>query len=470
MEIKMPIKSQRNNKRNMFLLSSSIATPINNNKHTSLFNLKHSQKQIMKDTNDENVNHNVIINASSLSSTMNHNYNYNNTNIKSHRHTHHRNHIQLFHHEYNHTEELPLINKNNNVINCTNPFELSFGNNNNSNYHETNYSCSINRQQHKRITFKATPPKTFKLAISPLHKQYHKIKTFTKQNNNIFIFRKTLLPNTKHSTTRINNYLCSFAVNSFKGKKLNANDNKISIFLAIAKPKHYGVNKEWPQCSYFAIYSGLNGNECSCYLRDNLHNFIIKNENFPNQPQLAITNGFINAQRDYQMKCPSSSSGAYVVVVLTINECVYIARCGKMKVIISMNQGNFVKVIGNNNSSSSNNSNTSTFFGGGVYHLMNYPVIKKINTVNNKCDFILIGNAGLFDNTNTIKSYIEFAYNKLHNNNNKKQSNNNNDIHYTSATIVDEIMKGYVNRKSNISNSLSCLFLGFNEYEKQMHF
>ena len=462
MEIKMPIKTQRNNKRNMFLLSSSIATPTNYNKHISLFNLKHSQRQLTKYTNDENVNYNVIINTSAM------NHNNNNMNIKSHRNSHNRNHLHVLHHEYNHTEELPLIKKNtnsrndNNIINCTNPFELSFGNNksNNSNYHETNYSCNINRQQHKRITVKATSPKTFKLAISPLLKQYHKIKTFTKQNNNLFIFKKTLLPNTKHSTSRINNYLCSFAVNSFKGKKLHSNDNKISIFLAIAKPKHYNnTNNEWPQCSYFAIYSGFNGNECSCYLRDNLHNFIIKNENFPNQPQIAITNGFINAQRDYQMKYPSSSSGAYVVVVLTINEYVYIAKCGKMKIIISMNQGNFVKVIGNNN-------NTS-FFGGGVYHSTNYPMIKKINTVHNKCDFLLIGNVGLFDYTNAIKSYIEFAYNKLHQNSNKKS--NNNDIHYISASIIDEIMKGYVTR-SNVLNNGSCLFLGFNEFEKQMHF
>ena len=458
MEIIMPIKTPRNNKKNLFLLSSSIATPTNYNKHTSVFNLKHSQRQIMKYTNNENVNYNATISTF----TMNHH----NMNIKTHRNSHNRNHLQVFHNNY--TEELPSIAKHshsgdkNNIINFTNPFELSFGNSNsnNINYHETNYSCSINRQHHKPITLKAIPPNTFKLTISPLLKQYHKVKTFTKRDNNLFLFKKALLPNTKHSASRINNYLCSFAVNSFKGKKSTSNDNKVSIFLAIAKPKHYNTNTEWPQCSYFAIYSGFNGSECSCYLRDNLHNFIIKNENFPSKPQLAITNGFINAQHDYQIKYPSSSSGAYVAVVLTINEYVYIAKCGKMKIIISMNQGNFAKIIGNNTHTS--------FFGGGMYHMSNYPLIKKINTVHTKCDFLLIGNAGLFDYTNTIKSYIELAYNKLHQGRNTKRGSNINDVHFISATIVDEIMKGYVNR-SDVSNSWSCLFLGFNEFEKQMH-
>jgi len=48
----------------------------------------------------------------------------------------------------------------------------------------------------------------------------------------------------------------------------------------------------WPQCSFFGVYDGIflcynlghGGSEAAAYLRDNLHQMIIKDTNFPWDP------------------------------------------------------------------------------------------------------------------------------------------------------------------------------------------
>ena len=55
------------------------------------------------------------------------------------------------------------------------------------------------------------------------------------------------------------------------------------------KPKNKpGVEKEWPQVSFFGVFDGHGGASCADYLRDNLHNYVVQNENFPLKPQEAI--------------------------------------------------------------------------------------------------------------------------------------------------------------------------------------
>jgi protein phosphatase 2C family protein 2/3 len=53
----------------------------------------------------------------------------------------------------------------------------------------------------------------------------------------------------------------------------------------------------WPKCSFFGIYDGHGGSQCAEFLRDYLHQFIIKDDNFPSNPVKAIRNGFREAER-----------------------------------------------------------------------------------------------------------------------------------------------------------------------------
>lgn len=54
------------------------------------------------------------------------------------------------------------------------------------------------------------------------------------------------------------------------------------------KPPNKNDNLPWPNCSFFAIYDGHGGHTCAEFLRDNLHYYIIREENFPSNVKLAI--------------------------------------------------------------------------------------------------------------------------------------------------------------------------------------
>ena len=54
----------------------------------------------------------------------------------------------------------------------------------------------------------------------------------------------------------------------------------MSIILNILKPPSRS-NEEWPRCSFFGVYDGHGGSGCADFLRDNLHQFVIKEPSFP---------------------------------------------------------------------------------------------------------------------------------------------------------------------------------------------
>ena len=47
----------------------------------------------------------------------------------------------------------------------------------------------------------------------------------------------------------------------------------------------------------FAVYDGHGGGGCADYLRDNLHQFITKDLNFPGNTKAAIRNGIAKAEK-----------------------------------------------------------------------------------------------------------------------------------------------------------------------------
>lgn len=57
--------------------------------------------------------------------------------------------------------------------------------------------------------------------------------------------------------------------------------------------------EDWPKCSFFGIYDGHGGSGCADFLRDNLHQFVIRESSFPWNPKEAIRNGFAKAERKF---------------------------------------------------------------------------------------------------------------------------------------------------------------------------
>lgn len=99
----------------------------------------------------------------------------------------------------------------------------------------------------------------------------------------------------------------SYAANTHNGISRNYNEDRISIVLDLKKP---GLTKQQiaamgPQdpnrkISFFAIFDGHGGSGCAEFLRDNLHNFIAKQDSFPKDLEKSIKNGFKDAEDYFQ--------------------------------------------------------------------------------------------------------------------------------------------------------------------------
>lgn len=178
---------------------------------------------------------------------------------------------------------------------------------------------------------------------------------------------------TKCSTKPIN-YIKGYAANTSQGLVRNYNEDRVSIILNISKPPTY-LGEYWPKCSYFAVYDGHGGSLCAEFLRDNLHDYIVNDKSFPENPTEAIKNGFLNAEKDFiynfalsKEGIVSDRSGSCAVVTLIVDDMMYFANVGDSRVILSKNNGETVVPVTNDHKPSDlEEQKRITLAGGRVY-------------------------------------------------------------------------------------------------------
>ena len=145
----------------------------------------------------------------------------------------------------------------------------------------------------------------------------------------------------------------AYGANTYQGLVRNYNEDRVSIIINMARPKNYKKNY-WPKTSFFGIYDGHGGNMCSEFLRDCLHKLILNDANFPENVELAIKNGFLNAEQTFlnemaldqnDVNIISDRSGSCAVIVIVVDKKVYVANVGDSRALFSEKKGkNFVVV------------------------------------------------------------------------------------------------------------------------------
>ena len=81
----------------------------------------------------------------------------------------------------------------------------------------------------------------------------------------------------------------------FRVHQQKSHDTDDTISEGEVTAQHY--LQKWPHCSYFGIFDGNSDQSTAEFLRDNLHNMIIKDKAFPNDPKKAISNAVAQADR-----------------------------------------------------------------------------------------------------------------------------------------------------------------------------
>lgn len=193
-------------------------------------------------------------------------------------------------------------------------------------------------------------------AISNTNLDSISISALLSQNNNIPITLNNLKQNiegyepSKHSL-KSQQAIRAYSANTHQGIIRNYNEDRVSIILNIIKPSAF-KGSSWPKCSFFGIYDGHGGSLCADFLRDNLHHFIIKEPNFPNEPVEAIKKGFENCEKEFIHKVALNEagevidrSGSCALICLIIGDVVYFANVGDSRAIMSCNGGETIVPI-----------------------------------------------------------------------------------------------------------------------------
>ena len=244
----------------------------------------------------------------------------------------------------------------NSILSATNIFRSNFSNSKNS--YSRNYICSsfapIIETESSENNIDLINDENYFI------NDFYNIQSKLKNNNNIFLNQKILEFNDlieQYSSTPINlnilkkhfdnfsegkissksfGLINSYAANTNQGINRNYNEDRVSIIINMNIPQKH-INS----ISYFGIFDGHSGNKCAEFLRNNLLNYIYKNKNFPDNITLAIKEAFIKADRDYIQKYIYSDennvdkTGSCALILLIINEKIYIANCGDSRCIIS---------------------------------------------------------------------------------------------------------------------------------------
>ena len=168
----------------------------------------------------------------------------------------------------------------------------------------------------------------------------------------------------------------AYGANTYQGLVRNYNEDRVSIIINMAKPKNY-PKKYWPKTSFFGIYDGHGGSMCAEFLRDCLHKLILNDPNFPENVELAIKNGFFNAEKNFLNEIAldpndtniiSDRSGSCAVVVLIVDKKIYVANVGDSRALFSEKKGiNFVVVTDDHKPNNPNEKNRIIKNGGHVY-------------------------------------------------------------------------------------------------------
>ena len=166
--------------------------------------------------------------------------------------------------------------------------------------------------------------------------------------------------------------ISAYAANTHQGSIRNYNEDRVSIILNIVKPTSF-KGGYWPKCSFFAVYDGHGGFGCADFLRDNLHQMIIKDSNFPHSPKDAILNGCSQAEEEFTKKYALNSnesdindrSGSCAVFSLIVDDVCYIGNVGDSRAVLSKYQGSEVIGITRDHKPNDDNESKRIYSNGG---------------------------------------------------------------------------------------------------------
>ena len=144
--------------------------------------------------------------------------------------------------------------------------------------------------------------------------------------------------------------ISGYGANSYNGIVRNYNEDKIKVILDYKLEKEVHTkngNIIKPKISYFAIYDGHGGNNCSNFLQEKLHSLLFNSEYFPLYTIQAINDAYNKAEMEFKSLAFDSKngkllnkSGSCTISVLILDEWCFITNLGDSRGLMSFDSGN----------------------------------------------------------------------------------------------------------------------------------
>ena len=142
----------------------------------------------------------------------------------------------------------------------------------------------------------------------------------------------------------------SFALNTYVGIFKEINEDKVAYMEQIKRPANF-TGRTWPKISYFGIFDGHGGLNCSVFLKENMLTYITEDKNFPMDIKASLLAAFEKAEEQFKLKYqPSLSestekSGSCALIVLVVDSKIYVANLGDSRAIMSIENGTKFKAL-----------------------------------------------------------------------------------------------------------------------------
>lgn len=142
----------------------------------------------------------------------------------------------------------------------------------------------------------------------------------------------------------------SYAYNSYKGLVKKNNEDRVVVVSQIQKPQKT-LHRTWPKMSYFGIFDGHGGENCSEYLKNNFLDYLVENKNFPHDIKTSIIETFDKLEEEFceknnqKPKDQIDNSGSCALVTIMTESKIYIGNIGDSRAIMSLNNGTKVKQL-----------------------------------------------------------------------------------------------------------------------------
>ncbi|KAG5493989.1 hypothetical protein JKF63_01822 [Porcisia hertigi] len=121
---------------------------------------------------------------------------------------------------------------------------------------------------------------------------------------------------------------------------------------------------------FFGVYDGHGGTQCAEYLRDHLHGLILGHPEVRTNPEKAIVDGIVEADRAFLTRSESETneSGSVCAVALIIDDKLVVGNVGDAEVVLSRDGKPIVLTVRHNISSNPSEEERIRSVGGKVCH------------------------------------------------------------------------------------------------------